>query len=112
MRSEEGRGQGRGFKEDTRCARGIGGVRGCACEASQSKQHTGTPPDLMQMGGRARGQKDEGEGVSPKKGVWKGVGKTFQQDTHRRAVVVCLSLVCVGVWCIVGVVGWALDGTR
>jgi hypothetical protein len=38
------------------------------------------PPDLMQMGGRMRGQKDEG--ASPKGGVWKGVGKTPHQDTH------------------------------
>jgi hypothetical protein len=56
----------------------------------QGKQYTKPPPDLMQMGGRTRGQKDEG--ASPKGGVWKGVGKTPHQDTYRRAVVVCLSL--------------------
>ena len=39
-----------------------------------------------------RGQK--GKGVSLKNGVWKGVGKTSHQDTHRRVVVVCLSIIC------------------
>ena len=51
-----------------------------------------TPPDLMQMGGGIRGQKDEGE--SPKNGVWKGVGKTSHQHTPKGG---CGVLVYVGV---------------
>ena len=47
-------------------------------------------PDLMQMGGGIRAQKDKG--ASLKNGVWKGVGKTSHQDTHQRVAVVCLSV--------------------
>ena len=90
-----GSSQGREFQEDTRHTRGIEGVHGCACDGSQGKQYTEPPPDSMQMGGGMRGQKDEG--TSLKNGVWKGVGKTSHQDTHRRVVVVCLYVsVCSG----------------
>ena len=40
MRRDEGVGQGRVFHEDTRRARSVEGVRNCARDATQGKQHT------------------------------------------------------------------------